>query len=175
MAVAALTTVLASPVAPAPASDADPVIFTVGLTGDVDSWNPFLGSEAESYEMWALIYDFMIGYSMKDMSPAPSLATEWETSEDGLTWTFDIRDDVDWSDGEPLTANDIAFTYNRVLDGRIAGNNYSSYLNNVDERHRSGRHAPSCSALSKPNAVAAPAADPDRARAHLEGRRARRR
>ena len=38
--------------------------------------------------MWALTYDYLIGYSMKDMSPQPALATEWETSDDGLTWTF---------------------------------------------------------------------------------------
>ncbi len=34
--------------------------------------------------MWALTYDYMIGYSMEDMSPEPGLATAWETSEDGL-------------------------------------------------------------------------------------------
>ena len=110
---------------------ADPVTFTVALTDEVDSLNPFLGVQANSYEMWALTYDYMVGYSMKDMSPAPALATEWDTSDDGLTWTFAIRTGVLWSDGEPLTASDIAYTYNRVLTGRIEGNNWSSYLNNV--------------------------------------------
>jgi peptide/nickel transport system substrate-binding protein len=150
--VALLATVLANPVAPAQADDADPVTFTVGFTGDVDSLNPFTGYNAESYELWALSYDFMIGYSMKDMSPVPSLATEWQTSDDGLTWTFDIRTGVEWQDGEPLTAADIAYTYNRVLTGRIEGQNYSSYLNNV-----TGVTAPDDTtvvlALSKPNAV----------------------
>ena len=54
--------------------------------------------------MWALTYDYLIGYTMEDMSPAPALATEWETSDDGLTWTFTMREGVMWSDGEPLTA-----------------------------------------------------------------------
>ena len=49
--------------------------------------------------MWALTYDYLIGYSMEDMSPEPALATEWETSDDGLVWTFTVRDDVMWSDG----------------------------------------------------------------------------
>ena len=66
------------------------VTFTVGLLNEVDSFNPFLGIEAESYEMWALTYDYMITYSMEDMSPEPGLAKSWETSDDGLTWTFDI-------------------------------------------------------------------------------------
>jgi peptide/nickel transport system substrate-binding protein len=108
------------------------VTFTVALQNEVDSFNPFLGIEAESYEMWALTYDYMISYSMEDMSPEPGLAESWETSQDGLTWTFDIRTGVTWSDGEPLTADDIAYTYNRVLDGGPEAASWSSYLTSVE-------------------------------------------
>jgi peptide/nickel transport system substrate-binding protein len=123
---------LAPSLAAAPAaSGASKVTFTVAFTDPVDSLNPFLGVEADSYEMWSLMYDFMVGYSMKDMSPSPALATKWETSSDGKTWTFHIRDGVKWNDGVPLTAADIAYTYNRVLHGTVEANNWSSYLNNV--------------------------------------------
>ena len=72
-----------------------------GFLNEVDSFNPFLGFEAESYEMWALTYDLLIGYSMKDMSPQPGAGRRTgTTSDDGLTWTFHIRDGVKWSDGE---------------------------------------------------------------------------
>ena len=113
---------------PSQAAEDDPVTFGVALTNEVDSFNPFLGIEAASFEMWALTYDYLIGYSMTDMSPAPALATEWETSDDGLTWTFKIREDVMWSDGEPLTARDVAYTFNRVLDGGPEAATWSSYL-----------------------------------------------
>ena len=43
------------------------------------------------------------------------LATDYSASEDGLTWTFKIRDDVKFTDGEPLTASDVAFTFNTAL------------------------------------------------------------
>ncbi len=128
------------------------VTFKVGITNEVDSFNPFLGIEAESYEMWALTYDYMITYSMKDMSPEPGLATGWETSEDGLTWTFDIREGVTWSDGEPLTAADIAYTFNRILDGGPESSTWGSYLTSVttieapDDTHV-------VLTLEKPNAV----------------------
>jgi peptide/nickel transport system substrate-binding protein len=115
----------------APAAADDKVVFTVGILNDVDSFNPFLGIEAESYEMWALMYDYMISYSMKDMSPQPGLATSWDTSADGLTWTFHIRTGVKWSDGKPLTAADIASTYNRVLDGGPEASSWGSYLKSV--------------------------------------------
>lgn len=114
-----------------PAAAADKVTFTVALLNEVDSFNPFLGIEATSFEMWALTYDYMINYSMTDISPEPGLADSWDTSEDGLTWTFHIRDDVDWSDGEHLTAHDIAYTYNRVLDGGPEAATWSSYLSGV--------------------------------------------
>ncbi len=110
----------------------DKVVFTVGLRNEVDSFNPFLGIEAPSFEMWALEYDYLIGYSMDDMQPEPSLASSWETSDDGLTWTFTIRDDVTWSDGEPLTAADVAFTLNRILDGGPEAATWGSYVKGTD-------------------------------------------
>jgi peptide/nickel transport system substrate-binding protein len=107
------------------------VTFTVALTTDVDSLNPFLGVEAPSYEMWALTYDYLVNYKMSDMSPAPGLAKTWTTAADGKTWTFHMRDGVKWSDGQPLTSKDVAYTYDRVLHGELEGNNWSTYLNNV--------------------------------------------
>ena len=112
-------------------SEDDKVTFTVALDQEVDSFSPFLGILAASYEMWYLTYDFMISWSMKDMSPQPGLASKWTTSEDGRTWPFDIRTGVDWSDGEPLTAADIAYTYNRVLTGDVEGGTWASYLGGV--------------------------------------------
>ncbi len=112
---------------------ADDPTFTIGMTNEVDSFNPFNGIEAESYEAWALMYDYMISYSDKDMSPEPSLATEWETSDDGLMWTFHIQEGVKWTDGVPLTAHDIAYTLNRILDGGPEAASWGSYLISVDK------------------------------------------
>ncbi len=115
------------------AAAADDVTFTVALTNEADNFNPFLGIEAESFEMWALMYDYLIGYSMEDMSvEASGLAESWETSEDGLTWTFHLHTGVMWSDGEPLTAEDVAYTYNRILDGGPEASTWGSYLKGVD-------------------------------------------
>ena len=52
----------------------------------------------------------------EDLEIAYDLATAMEVSEDGMTWTVDIRDDVRFTDGEPLTAEDVAFTYNTLRD-----------------------------------------------------------
>ncbi len=98
------------------------------------------------------MYDYMVGYSMEDMSPAPGLAKTWETSPDGLTWTFDIREGVEWSDGEPLTAADIAHTYNRILDGGPEAGNWGTYLTSV-ETVEAPDDTTVVLTLSRPNAV----------------------
>jgi peptide/nickel transport system substrate-binding protein len=120
-----------APLQSAGAASGDKVTFTVGLKNEVDSFNPFLGIEAPSYEMWSLTYDFMVGYSMDDMSPVPALATSWKTSDDGLTWTFKIRKGVKWSDDVPFTAKDIAYTYTRFLKGATVATSWESYLASV--------------------------------------------
>jgi peptide/nickel transport system substrate-binding protein len=110
----------------------DKVVFHIGILGEgVDSLNPFLGFQAPSYEMWGLTYDYLVGYSMTDMSPQPDLATKWTTSSDGKTWTFTVRSGVKFSDGVPLTAKDVAYTYNRVLHGTVEQSNWLSYLTGV--------------------------------------------
>ena len=50
-----------------------------------------------------------------DLQPQPDLALSWETSPDGLTWTFNLRDDAVWSDGKPITASDAAYTINTAV------------------------------------------------------------
>lgn len=54
--------------------------------------------------------------------PVPAVATSWETSPDGLTWTFHLRRDAKWSDGSPVTAGDFVFGVQRVLDPKSASN-----------------------------------------------------
>ena len=131
--VAGLLPVSLAPLAPANAAADDEAVFTVAYLNEVDSFNPFLGIEASSFEMWALMYDSLTGYTMEDMQPAPSLATDWEASEDGLTWTFTMRDDATWSDGEPLTSADVAHTYGRILDGGPERSTWGSYLKGVTD------------------------------------------
>ncbi|MBA2388882.1 MAG: ABC transporter substrate-binding protein [Geodermatophilaceae bacterium] len=119
--------------APALAADADPVIMTVGITQDVDSLNPFTGIVAEAYEMYGLIYDSLTGYSQEDFSPVPGLAESWEPSEDGLTWTYAIREGVTFSDGEPLTSADVVYTFRRIIDGTYEQTNWGNYVANVTD------------------------------------------
>ncbi len=105
--------------------------FTVGFLQDVDSLNPFVGILSSSYEAWGVTYDTLLGYSQKDFSPVPQLASSWQESADHLTWTYKIRPGLKWSDGVPLTAHDAAYTFNRIINGSFEQNNYGSYVANI--------------------------------------------
>lgn len=107
-------------------------IFVVGVLQDVDSLNPFKGITVMAYETWALTYDTLTGYSADDFSPEARLAEDWGASEDGLTWTYNLREDATFHDGEPLTADDVAYTYNRIIANKsIERTNYGSYVKNI--------------------------------------------
>lgn len=60
------------------------------------------------------IYESLLSYSF-DLDPQPSLAREWEISEDGLTYTFHLQEGVKWHDGEDFTAEDVVFTATEFL------------------------------------------------------------
>lgn len=97
-----------------PAADGK-VVYRLGITQGYDGFNPFAHWSGPTWDVFRLSYDFLTWYN-EDYEPVPDLATEWSTSEDGRVWTFTIREGMQWSDGEPLTAHDIAYTYNRILD-----------------------------------------------------------
>jgi oligopeptide transport system substrate-binding protein len=61
------------------------------------------------------------------LAPRPGVAERWESSEDGLRWTFHLRPDARWTDGERVTARDFAFSFERLLDPRTAAG-YASQL-----------------------------------------------
>jgi len=92
------------------------VVFRIGDTNDIDGFNPFKVVEVPSYEVMSLTYDLLVDTSPEDSSPVPGLADSWETSDDGLTWTFHLNKDAKWHDGRPVTSEDVAYTYQRILD-----------------------------------------------------------
>ena len=105
--------------------------FTVGITDDVDSMNPFTGIVSTAYEMYQLMYPTLTENSADDFSPGPGLAESWEESADKKTWTYKIRPGLTWSDGAPLTARDAAYSFNRVMNGDYEQTNYISYVANI--------------------------------------------
>ncbi|WP_256334441.1 ABC transporter substrate-binding protein [Lentzea albidocapillata] len=96
----------------------------------IDSMNPFLAVFQSSTEIGRLMYDYLTAYAAADQSVTEGLANRWEPSADRLTWTFTIPEGKKWSDGVPITARDVAFTYNLMLTDEVARTANGSFVAN---------------------------------------------
>ncbi len=84
---------------------------------------------SESRIMGAL-FEGLVNYDPKDLSPVPGVAERWEMSSDGRTWTFRIRPEARWSNGDPVTSSDFLFSWKRMLMPSF-GAEYASMLHAV--------------------------------------------
>jgi oligopeptide transport system substrate-binding protein len=100
-------------------------IYRRGNVAEPHTLDPIMSSGVQEVE---IIGDLMMGLITvtADARPIPGMATHWETSADGLTWTFHLRD-AQWSDGEPVTAEDFVFSWRRLLNPATAST-YSYFL-----------------------------------------------
>ncbi len=107
---AAFLAVACSPSGPETPSDT----VVIGALSDIASWNPYLAEDAFDEEILSLIYPSLaveqVDYQQHPPSFAPSLAESWEWSDDHLVLTFHLRTDAMWSDGVPVTADDLLFS-----------------------------------------------------------------
>jgi peptide/nickel transport system substrate-binding protein len=87
----------------------------IGIGGYTDSLNPGNGVLSEAYALYELVYDTPISVTSSG-EYVPELAESWEVSDDGLTWTMTIVDGATFHDGEPLTAEDVAFSVELYRD-----------------------------------------------------------
>jgi peptide/nickel transport system substrate-binding protein len=124
---AAATATIAAPVAsaqdatPSPSASAEdePVVFTIGDTREIRNVNPISQVNAIDGFVYSFMYETLLDYAQDDLSTVPGLAESWTQSEDGLTWTFTLREGLQWSDGEPLTAQDFEWFANFIIDNDI--------------------------------------------------------
>src|SRR4051794_20141428 len=106
------------------------VVFTVGDPQGIDSMNPLIGVTVAAYEAWNIQYATLTDKAASDFHTIPGLAESWKRSDDGKTWTYKLRPGLKWSDGQPLTAEDIAWTINTSRDEEWI--NHSATTVNLD-------------------------------------------
>ncbi len=88
-----------------------PAVARIGYGGSPDTLNPGTAVLTEAYTIFALVYDALYTYNL-DGTYTLGLAESVDRSADGLTYTYKIRSGIKFHDGQPLTARDVAFTYN---------------------------------------------------------------
>lgn len=108
-------------------SSDETLVLRVGAASDLTTANPLSLRSNSDWQVATIQYDMMLQFGNEDLSPQPGLAESCEPNDDLTEWTCTFRDDVKWSDGEPFTSADVAFTYQLIIDQDIAL--YSQYFN----------------------------------------------
>ncbi len=108
-----------------------------GVVGSANAINPLLAASRADQELTALVFSGLVRLG-PGQSIVPDLASEWQTADDGRTWTFTLREEATWHDGAPVTARDVAFTVGLLRDPEWTGPRAASWrdvtVTPVDER-----------------------------------------
>ncbi len=102
------------------------VIFKVAIGSSYDTLNPFTTESALVYDFLNFCCDSLLAYDA-DFNAVSRLAESWDVSDDGLTWTFHLRKDAKFSDGEALTSADVKWTYENAIDSYMYSTHASGF------------------------------------------------
>ena len=89
--------------------------FVVAELGDPKTFNYLIANESSSMDIGRFMFWGLLNFDVPTQTVKPGLAESWTNSPDGRTWTFTLRKNLRWSDGAPLTADDVVFTWNEVV------------------------------------------------------------
>jgi oligopeptide transport system substrate-binding protein len=98
---------------------AEPSPVRVQMLYEPSSLDPAKFDGAGEYRIAVDMFEGLVTLSPTG-TPVAGVATSWETTPDGLVWTFHLRPDAKWSDGEPVTADDFVYAFRRVIDPATA-------------------------------------------------------
>jgi peptide/nickel transport system substrate-binding protein len=93
--------------------------FRMGTSSGIDSINPYVAFNQDAYATFQYIYPILVQYDKTNKHFAPFFAKSWKATDGGKTWTFHLVSGAKWTDGQPLTAEDAAWTIN--TDIKYAG------------------------------------------------------
>lgn len=93
--------------------------LTVPVIASPGTLNPILVASTAELQVATPMHQSLVGIDPSTFEPVPQLAESWEVAEDALSWTFHLRTDVTWHDGEPFTADDVKFTMDTMVDAEV--------------------------------------------------------
>ncbi|MCB0054422.1 MAG: hypothetical protein KDE24_33295, partial [Caldilinea sp.] len=96
-------------------------VWTRASSADASILNPILIADNASSGVAGFFFPGLLGVDPQSGAFVPdgSMSESWEVSEDGLTWTFKLRDGVTWSDGDPVDAADFKYTYDAIASDLV--------------------------------------------------------
>lgn len=116
-------------------------VLLLSLGGEISTLNPLLTTDTSSSSVAGQIFSGLIRINEK-LEPIPDLAESWKVLQGGRVWRFQLRKGVKWHDGKPFTADDVVFTFQKILDPKTNTVRRSDYvIDGVPVKFRSvGEH-----------------------------------
>jgi len=93
--------------------------FVLGQTNNPKTFNGMMATETSSSDITILMDASLVKYDNGTQQFEPELAKAWETTPDGVTWTFHLRKGAAFSDGHPITAEDVLFSFQVAYDKNV--------------------------------------------------------
>ena len=93
-----------------------PGVLVVGQIAEPQALDPAAVTAVNDFRILVNVYDGLVRYAPGTLEVEPALATDWEISEDGTTYTFDLREGVTFHDGTPFNAEAVKFNFDRMLN-----------------------------------------------------------
>ncbi|MCI0343123.1 MAG: ABC transporter substrate-binding protein [Planctomycetales bacterium] len=100
---------------------------TFATAGDLGSVHPLKPEGATAQNIRSLVWDSLTTYDNARWEQIPNLARGWESTPDGLVWTFHLREGVKWSDGEEFDADDVIFTFEQLFHPDFVASTKNSF------------------------------------------------
>ncbi|MBT3921298.1 MAG: peptide ABC transporter substrate-binding protein, partial [Nitrospina sp.] len=113
-----------------PSSPTDPSVFRMSIKNEPPTLDWALATDSVSFTILTNIMEGLTQYD-SELNPQPAIAKKWEYSGDGKTITFFLRDDVYWTDGRPVTAEDFEYSWKRLLAPETASQ-YAYFLFDIE-------------------------------------------
>ena len=113
-----------------PAPSTDESVFRMSIKNEPPTLDWTLATDSVSFTILTNIMEGLTQYD-SELNAKPAIAKSWEYSEDGLTITFFLRNDVTWSDGKPVTAADFEYSWKRLLAPETAAQ-YAYFLFDIE-------------------------------------------
>jgi peptide/nickel transport system substrate-binding protein len=101
--------------------------FTFGAAGAPELFDPLYATDGETFRVTRQIHSGLLGVKPGTADVEPDLAESWTPSEDGLTWTFKLRQGVKFSDGEPFNGEAVCYNMERMYNQKGAGQQAAEY------------------------------------------------
>jgi peptide/nickel transport system substrate-binding protein len=94
--------------------------LVAAVSAQPDQLDPHVTTAYASFEVLENVYDTLVVPGAEDLTMQPSLATDWTTSPDGLTWRFNLRQGVTFHDGSTFDSADVVYSFNRIIQQKLS-------------------------------------------------------